>query len=491
MLMTAGSRRLRFCAIGGGVSGLACALALEKAGHECLVFDTGRRGVGGRASSRQDHNRQPVDHGAQFIKVNGHSESEAFRQALQEWLELGIVQRWNGRVVDSRYLSKTADLKTQEDASYYIGSDELGIGSIATHLCSSLQLPPHSDTWVSPSNGIRKQSDGRWTVHSKGKQIGGVFDAVIIAHNGKCADRLTSRIPAKRINKLLQVQFSDRPHPKKMTLNSIYSLIVEIKPGVFRRDIDGLYCSSSSILDFAACQSRKYHHNQASTSEVWTLLSHPTYGKQNKQPQEHLEGTKLSKKIVSEMLNEAYRLLGETDNRCRNGVSEERIPLAAIVNTKLQLWGAGVPINRWEAEDGSGFLWDGENSIGCVGDWLKRSSISGAWESGYELAQFLSQDHADISVSKGLTGRFMPYECDNGESGALVGKVSKKRAAAKSRSQNPDARRGKQGARSQSGGRGKVGTRKSSRKASRQDRKKAPPGGHRQHNKSTNIRHAK
>jgi predicted NAD/FAD-dependent oxidoreductase len=391
---------LRVAVIGGGVSGLSAAFRLERAGHECVLFDTGRRGVGGRASSRG-----PADHAAQFLRVHG-NESESFRAALEEWHRLGVVVPWKGNI-------GCGGVRGGEQGSYYIGSKALGIGSIATHLQSCLRTPPKTDTWISPNNGIRKQSNGQWTVHSKGIQIGGVFDAVIIAHNGKCADRLTSRTPAKMINKLLKVQFSDQPHPKKMTLNSIYSLLVEVKPGILRSDVDAYFFKGSSVLDFAACQSRKYGTRTPTGTETWTLLSHPTFAKQHKQPQEHLEGTKVSHTVVQEMLREAFRILGSSKS------------VTAVVRTKLQLWGAGVPINHWEAEDGAGFLWDSAHCIGVVGDWLKRSSISGAWESGEELGAFFEKVKDVKTTSKGLKGQFVPNKKDpGGDHGALVGNVS-------------------------------------------------------------------
>ena len=62
---------------------------------------------------------------------------------------------------------------------------------------------------------------------------------------------------------------------------------------------------------------------------------------------------KLSKKVTAEMLKEAFRVVGETDHTLKNSGD---LPPNSVVRTQLQLWGAGVPINRWVAEDGSGFL---------------------------------------------------------------------------------------------------------------------------------------
>jgi hypothetical protein len=125
------------------------------------------------------------------------------------------------------------------------------------------------------------------------------------------SDRLTSKTPAKRLNALLKVQFNDQPSTTKMTLNSIYSLVVNIKKNVIRDDFDGMFCSArSNVLDFVACQSRKYPPPSppppakeaaaaaSSPFETWTLLSTATYGKKNKMPQEHLNGKRWRLKVL-------------------------------------------------------------------------------------------------------------------------------------------------------------------------------------------------
>ena len=378
--------------IGGGISGLSCALQLEARGYKCKIFDTGKQ-TGGRASSRN-----ATDHAIQFI-ASSPTHSSAFKTQLQSWHKHGVVQKWN----TSNVIGATPA------TDYYIGSNARGMGAIAQYMSQSLNTPPAIDTWISPSNGLRKEGN-QWKIKGHGK-----FDAVVIAHNGKCADRLTSKINCKRINRLLRVTFNDTPSTNKMTLNSIYSLIVEIQKDVLRKDIDGMFCSDKSqILDSMFCQNRKYATPSISTTqetqetETWTLLSNASYAKANKQPQEHLDGTKLTQTIIQTMLQEAFNLASVNK---ANGIHLK----AVVKKTKLQLWGAGVPLNTWKPKDGNCFLWDADNQIGVVGDWLKDSSLYGAWESGYMFGSTFEKGMG----SKGMDGTFISKEGDEGS--ALVG----------------------------------------------------------------------
>ena len=53
------------------------------------------------------------------------------------------------------------------------------------------------DIWVPPSNGLSVE-DGSWSVAIPGPtRATERFDAAVIAHNGKCAERLTSSTPAR------------------------------------------------------------------------------------------------------------------------------------------------------------------------------------------------------------------------------------------------------------------------------------------------------
>lgn len=75
--------------VGGGISGLACARAVQDAGRTVRVLDRGRR-VGGRLASGTIDDR-PVDLGASYFVVG---EAEAFGHVVADWEERGLARPW-------------------------------------------------------------------------------------------------------------------------------------------------------------------------------------------------------------------------------------------------------------------------------------------------------------------------------------------------------------------------------------------------------------
>ena len=74
--------------IGAGLSGLACARAMQTAGWAVTLVDKGR-GVGGRLATRR-LGAAAFDTGAQFFTVR----DPVFAAAVREWESAGVVARW-------------------------------------------------------------------------------------------------------------------------------------------------------------------------------------------------------------------------------------------------------------------------------------------------------------------------------------------------------------------------------------------------------------
>ena len=270
-----------------------------------------------------------------------------------------------------------------------------------------------------------------------------------------------SRTPAKEFHSLLRTQFSPYVPQwggNQMTLNSIYSLVFAVKSakisdgGVggngnlhssiaealwrlstfsnnsYDVKVDGIYTvviKNEPNLRLLSCNTLKHHHKQTPNSdsniEVYTLLPSPEFGKQFKGPQENLP-SELTSKVIMKLLESLERSLGVT----------EASIVDSIVDLKLQLWGAAVPMNTWSSTtatsndegivDVDGFVYDSCHGVGACGDWILDSSIAGAWESGRRLANWLlvcSHDSDLVNVpkrsvglpdrsSKEVTGKFVP-----------------------------------------------------------------------------------
>ena len=83
---------MRYAIVGAGMAGLACADALQQAGHSVAVFDKGRA-VGGRMSTRRlqtSLGEVAIDHGAQYFTAR----DPAFEQLVATWRDLGIAVPW-------------------------------------------------------------------------------------------------------------------------------------------------------------------------------------------------------------------------------------------------------------------------------------------------------------------------------------------------------------------------------------------------------------
>lgn len=408
--------------IGGGISGLSCADSLQGQ-FQATVFDTGRLRPGGRCSSRYPGDRAKdgvemfpllskslFDHAAQVITVDP-SNTSGFSEQVARWEKEGIVKQYAPNSVcelvkDGSKLS-VVPLNTN---NMYHGVK--GMGSIPQAMAKEGQFSVEQDVWVSPSNGVKYlKSKQQWKV----KGYDDTFDYLVIAHNGKCADRLMSRTPAKALHSLLRVNFNPtvpKHGGKRMTLNSIYSLTIclkspsslsEVLPPPF---ICG-FVPDNKELSFVSCQSRKYPRDDA--MEVWTIFSSAKFAKKYKGPQEFLPD-ELVDDVTDKMLASVEELVGVKESSVRNSVVERR----------LQLWGAAVPLNTYQG--GDGFVYDSKFNVGVCGDWLVEPSIAGAWESGQRLADYMKKDG---SKSVGLPSAEHPavFKASLGVSKAGIGSL--------------------------------------------------------------------
>lgn len=405
-----------------------------------------------------------IDHAAQIISVPTSNSAilSPFRTQIHEWEDRGFVRKFPPRSVveicrasptsqsstgnyddkahhDSNFslkvLNPDTDKKSLSYPALYYGVD--GMKSIPDALSLSepdTSKPPQSstpatifpieqDVWISPSNGVKfvgkPKSSPKWSVKTNNKEFG-VYDRLIIAHNGKCADRLMSKTPAKQLHSLLRTNFSptiSKMGGKRMTLNSIYSLTIAIQKkngsctitrAMGSNEVICAFVKNVPDLRFLTCQSRKFHEHHQNLKgylkdmEVWTLFSSAKFGKKYKGPQENLPD-----ELVEDVTKQMLSSLEKSIKLDKGTLSEGDL----VVDSRLQLWGAAIPLNCWVsmpttmpvANDGNGisiekgsngFVYDDEFGVGVCGDWLLNSpsGIESAWESGRLLANHLESN---------------------------------------------------------------------------------------------------
>lgn len=383
--------------IGGGFAGLACARRLQELGLDCVVYDTGKRAPGGRASSRQwGSANQCVDHAAQFAAVT----SDSFGDFVSSLERSGVARRW-GSDGQLGVLGTDGFEPITDNVVRVVG--ECGMCSLVEAASEGLDI--RQDIWVAPSGGIRLEQDGRWRV-AETRTRAAHFDAVVIAHNGKCAERLSSQQPARAVHALLRTKFAaglrERPKPGQgvFTLCSIYSLLVEVPADVLPAEFDAAFVRNEPRLRFLSNNAAKLGA-RAAPSHVWTALSSPEFGAKHKHPQEQLEGSDVEKEVTAQMISAV---------EAATGLSPGVLARAAS-RTKLQLWGAALPLNCW-TED---FVWAAEHRVGIAGDWLssepqRAATLEAAWLSGVGLAEQIarrSESEAGLALGE-QGGRFRP-----------------------------------------------------------------------------------
>lgn len=441
-----------------------------------VVPDNIQKALNGAVLSNENSSRDrivngmgPVDHAAQILSVPSSIDS-SFHVQLEQWLKEGVVESFpEGSVCEllsnenneKQPSSSSSSLQTLKGEMYY---GKGGMGNIPIAMrerCLSFNgfgdnytgqsFRILQDVWVSPSNGVKyiqnkddiDDSQPQWELRAGNKSLG-KYHRLVIAHNGKCADRIMSKTPAKAFHSLLRTKFAPYVPQwggKEMTLNSIYSLVFAVKSEKEKGDgsglsspiakaisrlsssqkNDGVYTvmiKNEPSLRLLSCNTLKHHHDQNENSksnyEVYTLLSSPKFGKQFKGPQENLP-LELTEKVVMKMMGSLERSLA----------LKEGSVVETVVDLKLQLWGAAVPMNTWTSTDkksgADGFVYDATYGVGAAGDWILDPSVAGAWESGQRLANWMlrcqdgdnSREQSSVglpdpSSKGGNSGKFLP-----------------------------------------------------------------------------------
>ncbi|XP_063943743.1 uncharacterized protein LOC108206024 isoform X3 [Daucus carota subsp. sativus] len=341
--------------IGGGMSGLLCALFLEKRGVRSTVFDTGVHGLGGRMGTRIiDPSPLVFDHGAQFFTAS----DPVFAELVHDWSLKGLVQEWMGTIGELELGGQFTPLSSS--SSRYVGVN--GMRPLADSILSQTHMVDVvRPSWISklePFNGM-------WHLSENGKPRG-QFDAIVIAHNGKCANRLLSASGLPLIARQM----------KRLELSSIWALLaafddpLPVPVDSSGSPFEGAFVKGIDSISWMGDNTKKISKAKDGGPYCWTFFSTAAFGKRNKVPQENIP-TVTAERVKETMLEGVEAALGLSKSS-----------LQRPCYTRLQLWGAALPTNT----PGIPCIFDSEGRAGICGDWLLGSSLEAAALSGIALA---------------------------------------------------------------------------------------------------------
>ncbi|KAI3979831.1 hypothetical protein MKX01_013926 [Papaver californicum] len=130
--------------------------------------------------------------------------------------------------------------------------------------------------WISKIEAF----NGRWYLSENGKPQG-QFDAIVIAHNGKCANRLLGTSGLPMIAKQM----------KALDLTAVWALLAAFEdplpvPGTTAATpFEGAFVKGVDSLSWMGNNAKKLFPSQSSGPQCWTFFSTAAFGNRNKVPQ--------------------------------------------------------------------------------------------------------------------------------------------------------------------------------------------------------------
>lgn len=205
--------------IGAGISGVACARALEDAGVPTAVVDRGRR-IGGRMASKRIDDR-PVDLGASYFTVP--DDDPAFAAVVEGWRAAGLAHEWTSRfhaLADGRLEAKDGPVRWGAPGS---------LRSLVEHLARDL--------------AVRRGAVERVALGERPLVDGEPVRAVVLAMPDGQAVRLLDDSLADVAARL------DRPWEAVLALVATYPSRTW--------DVDGVFVNGNDVLSFVADDGRR------------------------------------------------------------------------------------------------------------------------------------------------------------------------------------------------------------------------------------------
>ena len=314
------------CVIGAGLSGLACARALQAAGWQVTVLDKSR-GPAGRMSTRRGDDWQ-CDHGARYFTAH----DPRFMAEVSAWQRAGVAASWTPRlaVIDGEQSESSGAQPVR-----YVGVPRMTAPAryLADALSLQLQQTVHA----------LEPSPAGWCVYTlESGALAQPFRAVVLA------------VPAPQAQPLLaDVAPELAGLAAKARMTGTRTLMVRYATPL-ALPFDAAFVNRGALRWVA----REASKPGRPSCETWLLQASTVWS------EAHIEA---ETERVAEALLAAFRDLGApapaawTAHRWR--YADTATPLACA------------------------YQWSAGQGIGLCGDWLADGRVEGAWLSGVRLAE--------------------------------------------------------------------------------------------------------
>jgi len=321
-----------FAIVGAGIAGLACARELQAGGRSVQLFDKGRR-PGGRVATRRLDGGVEFDHGAQYFTAR----HPGFQQWLEPRLAAGKLAEWSGRLVSLRQGLITPE---PSPTTRYVGVP--GMSALAAEFADG--LPIHLADRV-----IRFERRGSdWWLQLENTGLCGPYRHLICA------------LPAPQGSDLLREHPVDfLPVMQPVTLSPCWALLLQLE-GPLPVDFAGAFVADSPLRWIANNSSKPGRP----AAECWVLHAGPEWSQATfDEPPA----------TVDAWLRDAFwQAVG-----CA--------PQPVVVSSS-QRWKFAIP----PAPLSERFLVDDRLRLSVCGDWCGGPRVEGAFLSGWELGQHLT-----------------------------------------------------------------------------------------------------
>lgn len=343
----------RVAVIGAGLVGLVAARELTKAGVSVDVFDKGRFSGGRLASRTRDIDQ--FDYGAQYFTVK----DKRFADAIQPWLEAGLVAPWPARIVDIDGL--TIQEHPSEHARYVGVPSMRSFVDVLAEQLPSLQLSRRVSS-------VAHLTDSLLELGIEDGFSAGPYDMVILNIPPLQCEPFLSALNSPHIELVRSVEMKpcwalmlSFAEPLDVSFDAAFVSVLHSGPDCGSH-ADGDVASRSVSAGPAVCSwiARDSSKPGRPAGERWVVHGSAEWS------QAYIEDDAAA---VEAALTDAFF------NCLAGAIGSNR---AKITFSKAHRWRYAIAANPL----GLGVLIDEPNKIAICGDWLVQNRVEGAFLSG-------------------------------------------------------------------------------------------------------------